>query len=236
MYRQSVLGVIWAFIPPIVTAFFWIFLKSQNVFNLPDSSISYPVFVFTGIILWQIFLDALTLPLKVVEQSKAMLIKVNFPREAILLSALYEVFFNALIKIGLLSIVYLILGVQLGFSHLTGIVGILVLVFLGFCVSLVLVPISMLYGDIQRAIGVIMQFMFFLTPIIYPLPSHGLLMQIGRYNPIGLTLDHTRNLLATGITSFDYSFLLVPVAVFFIFMIGLVLYRLSLPFLIERTG
>ena len=87
-YRQSLLGYTWAILPPVVTTAIWVFLNSQKVFNVGDAGMPYPVFVLTGTVLWQTFTDALNSPLKVVTESKAMLAKINFPREALILTCL----------------------------------------------------------------------------------------------------------------------------------------------------
>jgi len=55
-YRQSIFGVLWAFIPPIVTALVFVVLNSQNVINIGETNIPYPAFVVFGTVLWQVFL------------------------------------------------------------------------------------------------------------------------------------------------------------------------------------
>ncbi|MBT8054682.1 MAG: ABC transporter permease, partial [Gammaproteobacteria bacterium] len=83
-YRQSLLGYAWAFLPPLFTTAIWVFLQSQKVFNVADTGMPYPVFVLTGTVLWQTFVEALNAPLKMINQSRAMLSKINFPREALI--------------------------------------------------------------------------------------------------------------------------------------------------------
>ena len=45
-YRQSYLGIIWAFITPFTTAIVWIFLNSTGTIRLTDTGIPYPVYAF----------------------------------------------------------------------------------------------------------------------------------------------------------------------------------------------
>ena len=93
-YRQSLLGYFWAFIPPLFTTLIWVFLNSQNILDIGDTGMPYPLFVLTGTVLWQTFADALDSPLKLVSKSKAMLAKINFPREALILTRSGMVLFN----------------------------------------------------------------------------------------------------------------------------------------------
>lgn len=236
MYRQSFLGLAWAFIPPVMGTLFWVFLRGQNVFSVDDTPIPYIVFVFTGTILWQIFLDALNTPLKVIQQAKSMLVKINFPREAILLSGFYEIVFNLLIKLLLLIFVFMFTGMHFHVSAFAGLIGILTIVFLGFTFSLILAPVSLLYGDVQKGISIITQFLFFLTPIIYPMPKGGMIAAVARLNPVATILDESRSWLVTGYDGVSSDFVLIFCLSLLGMVCGLILFRLSLPHLIERIG
>src|SRR5688572_20247597 len=63
-YRQSILGYLWAFLPPLVASVPFIFLKSQGVVGIGDTPIPYPAYALIGTIIWQVFADALNSPLK----------------------------------------------------------------------------------------------------------------------------------------------------------------------------
>jgi ABC-type polysaccharide/polyol phosphate export permease len=60
-YRQSLLGYAWAFVPPLFTTLIWVFLSSQNILDIGNNGMPYPLFVLTGTILWQNFVEALLL-------------------------------------------------------------------------------------------------------------------------------------------------------------------------------
>jgi lipopolysaccharide transport system permease protein len=92
MYRQSLLGITWALFPPLITAGLWIFLRGNNVMSLGETSVPYPVFVLVGTMLWQIFTESILSPLKSITTNKAMLIKINIPREGLLLSVYTKCF------------------------------------------------------------------------------------------------------------------------------------------------
>ena len=81
-YRQAFLGILWAFILPLANTLIWIFLSYSGVVKIAETSLSYPVYVFTGTMLWAIFMDALNAPLQQANAARGMLSKLNFPREA----------------------------------------------------------------------------------------------------------------------------------------------------------
>jgi lipopolysaccharide transport system permease protein len=59
-FRQSILGYVWLFFPPIATTLVWLFLNRSGVVQVADTGMPYPAFVMIGTLLWQAFLDSLT--------------------------------------------------------------------------------------------------------------------------------------------------------------------------------
>jgi len=78
-YRVSFLGYAWAFLPPLLNSFIFVFLNSQGILKAGAVAVPYPLFALTGTVLWQLFADALMMPLTVLQQSKSMLARLNFP-------------------------------------------------------------------------------------------------------------------------------------------------------------
>lgn len=237
LYRQSLFGFWWALLPPIATAALWIFLRGSNVVNMQDAGTSYPVFVFTGTMLWQIFSEAISTPINQVSQNKAMLAKINIPREGLLLSGAYELFFNILIKLVLLLSIYLYFQQQISpFGFLFAFIGIFAISVAGFSIGLALTPLGMLYQDINRGLAILLPFFMYLTPVVYPIPQGGILGQIMKFNPLSTLIVQTRN----GITSqpmYDLPlFWMLTVFFTLFFLVCLVGYRLAMPMIIERMG
>jgi lipopolysaccharide transport system permease protein len=98
-YRGAALGWIWAFLPPLAAASTFIILQSTGVIETSAAyGMPYPVFVFLGTILWQSFVDSVQKPLQIVNASRSMVTKINFPREALLLAGIGEVLSNTLVR------------------------------------------------------------------------------------------------------------------------------------------
>ena len=94
-YRQSYLGILWAFIAPLTTAFIWIFLNGTGTIQLTDTGIPYPLYAFSGTLIWSIILDAINSPTQNTKSSIGIMSKINFPKEALLVSGLYKMLFNS---------------------------------------------------------------------------------------------------------------------------------------------
>lgn len=84
-YRQSFLGIAWAFIPPIVTALGFTVASNAKVVNIGATDLPYPAYVMFSMALWQTYVEALNGPVQAVTAAKPMLARINFPREAIIL-------------------------------------------------------------------------------------------------------------------------------------------------------
>ena len=113
-YRQAFLGILWAFILPLANTVTWIFLSRAGIVSVGETALPYPVYVFTGTMLWAILMDAMNAPLQQTNAARGMLAKLNFPREALLVSGIYQTLFNAGIKIALLIGALILLGINPG--------------------------------------------------------------------------------------------------------------------------
>lgn len=234
-YRQTLLGYVWAFLPPIATTFTFVMLSRNGVFNAGSMPVPYPLFVITGVLLWQTFVDALNSPLKLVETSKVMLAKINFPREALVLAAIGEVVFNLLIRLLLLAATLAWYRFIPPATFLLAPVGAGALIVLGIVLGLLITPLGVLYQDVSRGIALITAFWMFLTPVVYPpLASGG--GWITRLNPVSPLLVATRDWMLLGSTTHGSSFLFVACIAFVCLGFGWLLFRLSLPHLIARLG
>lgn len=235
-FRQSMLGYLWAFLPPIITTITFVFLKSQKILGVGDTVIPYPVYVMIGTLLWQGFVDALNSPLRLVNSSKSLLAKINFPRESLLLAGLYEVLFNFIIRLILLIVVFIWFRIQIPITAALAPFGILALMALGLMIGILLTPLGFLFQDIGRGTTVIVSFWFFVTPVVYPPPTTWPASLISYINPVSPLLITTRELLTTGKIVLPEIFTLVAGSTFFLMFAGWVIYRVAMRHLIERIG
>lgn len=236
MYRQTMLGYVWAFLPPIATTLIFVFLKSNKLFDSAETEIPYPVYVMIGTLLWQVFLDAIHSPIKIIVSSKKMLAKINFPREALILAGLGEVIFNLLIRLIIFIAVILWFKIPLFSTIFLAPIGIVALIMLGIMFGVLLAPIAILFEDVQKGLAMFTSLWFFLTPVVYSTPKTWPASIIATYNPVSPLLITTRNWILTGETNSIIPFLIIFLGVFILSIIGWVLYRLAMPHLIARIG
>ena len=235
-YRQSFLGIVWAFLPPIAMALVFVVLNSRKLINISETSIPYPAFAMFGTVLWQVFVDSLNAPLRVVTAAKPMLAKINFPKEALILSGLGQTLFNLSIKLLILIVVLVLYKLPFSWGIPLSLLTILVLVLLGTTFGLLITPIGVLYTDVARGLGLVTGLWFFLTPVVYPPPTSFPFSLLATLNPVSPILVGARDLATQGVLHNPIPFFVVTAGMFVLLAVTWVIYRLAIPILVERMS
>lgn len=235
-YRQSILGVLWAFFPPLVTTIIFVFLNGKNILNIGKTDIPYPVYVLLGTVLWQIFAESVTAPLKMFESCTPIMTKINIPREAPILAGMGQVLFYMGLQLLMALVALLFFDIRFSWSMLWALPAILVLISLGTGIGLFLVPFGALFKDVAEGTSLLLRFAFFLTPIVYPPPQTWPYSMLVHLNPVTPLLVGIRDLLTKGFVSELSIFLAVSFMSLFVFIIAAIFYRLSVPIALDRLG
>lgn len=235
-YRQSYLGIIWAFVTPLTTAFVWIFLNNTGTIRVTDTGIPYPVYAFSGTLLWSIITQAINSPTSSTKSAKSILSKINFPKEALLVSGVYKLMFDSSIKVALLILFVFVFGVGFHWSLLLFPLAVLGAVLFGTTIGLFLTPISMLYTDISRLVSFGLKFIMYITPVVYAIPKDGIMKTIMEWNPLTPIILTARDL-AVGMEPQHLTYYVIVLACCIpLFLIALVFYRISIPVIVERLS
>ncbi|MTH17526.1 ABC transporter permease [Flavobacterium sp. LC2016-01] len=235
-YRQSFLGIIWAFITPLSTALVWIILSKSGTVKLSDTGVPYPVFVFSGTLLWSIVIESINAPMANTNGAKSILSKINFPKEALILSGVYKLLSNSFVKILLLLIFLIVYGVGFHSSILLFPFAFLGIIFFGTTIGLFITPLGMLYNDVGKIISMGLSFLMYATPVVYAIPKTGLLKTLMEINPLTPLLLTTKNLLFGQNIDYPIYYLGVFAVCIPLFFLGLVFYRISIPIIVERMS
>ena len=235
-YRQSLLGVVWAFIPPIVMAAGLLMARNAKVINIGETDIPYVAYVMLSMVLWQTFTESLMAPITALRQAKPMLAKINFPREALLLAKVGEVLFNFAIKLILVIALFIWFQLDVSWSLLLAPFALLSLIAFGFFLGTLLAPLGGLYNDISKGLTVMTGFWLFLTPVVYPPPTTGVFSLIVNLNPVTHLLVTTREL-ATAVPVSNLSGFLMSMLLTWIgLLLAWVAFRIAMPFIVERMS
>jgi len=235
-YRQSFLGIIWAILIPLANTVIWIFLQGSGIIKVSDTGLPYAIYVFTGTMLWQVFVESIQAPITEMNMAKNLLSKLNFPREAILLSGIYKILFNSAIKLVLIVIGILVMGVTPSLSFIVFPIIILMIILVGFTIGLFLTPIGTLYTDIGRAIPIGAQLLMFFSPVVFAIPTEGVTSLIFKYNFMTPLLMTARNSIKGDVFEFVGPLSWVLGISMVIFFISWLIFRVTIPVLVERMN
>jgi lipopolysaccharide transport system permease protein len=235
-YRQAFLGMLWAVIMPLANAIIWIFLRGTGVISVGETALPYWLYAFSGTVLWAILMDAMNAPLQQTNSARAMLAKLDFPREALVISGIYQTLFHGTIRIALLIGALILVGLNPGWGILLFPFALLSLILVGTAVGLLLTPVGVLYTDVARGIALIMQFAMFLTPVVFPMPKEGWVATLFAINPLTPLILTARDWLTGYSPEFLVDVLAVNAFAFVLLLAVWVAYRLAMPILIERMS
>jgi lipopolysaccharide transport system permease protein len=109
-------------------------------------------------------------------------------------------------------------------------------VMVGTAIGLFLTPIGLLYTDVSRLITMALSLVMYLTPVVYGIPQTGIMKTIMTWNPFTPLVTTIRAVVVGQEPVFLTYFLVLTVVSFFLLLISLVIYRVSIPVIIERLS
>jgi lipopolysaccharide transport system permease protein len=167
-YRQTIVGLLWVLLQPLVTTA--IFTTVFVFFiRIPDQGGgSYPLFAFSGIIVWQYFTRVISDGGNSLVSSSAMISKVSFPRLIIPLVSPIAACVDCLIGIVALVLLTAAFGAHLNWTVILAPLVIFAVGMFGYSIALWLAPLNAVYRDIGIVLPFVIQIAMYLSPIVYP--------------------------------------------------------------------
>lgn len=235
-YRQSALGIFWAFIPTIVTAIGFTLAKDTGVLNIGETDIPYPVYVMLSTALWQTFVQSINAPIQGILSGKGMMSKIKFPYESLVLAKLGELLLDFAIQLILIIGLFIWFKIQPPLTIFLAPVALIHMIMLGVGIGLFLTPINTLYSDVSQLLNFAIRLWWFITPVVFPVPQKGIFKYIVGFNPVTPLLVTTRELATTGVLTKTEGFWVVSIFALVILILGWVFWRLAMPFVVERVS
>jgi len=166
-YKQTALGVAWVVLQPLALMAVFTLLFGRLA-KIPSEGIPYPLFVFTGLLPWQIFSRSLTEVTTSLVKDHRLVTKVYFPRLIIPLSNMLAGMLDFLIAFGVLIILMVIYGATPGLALVSLPLFILLMFITALGIGLWLSALNVQFRDVAFTVPFLTQFLLFLTPVVYP--------------------------------------------------------------------
>ena len=165
-YAQSVLGIGWAIIQPLIQTLVFTVIFG-NLVKLNSDGVPYLLFSFIAMVPWNYFSNILTDSSNSLVQNRNMLSKVYFPRLVLPLSAIFskilDFFIGFLVLVGLLFYYNYIPGINIFFFPILFVI--LIMTSLG--TGMILSAMAVQYRDVQHAMTFLVRILMYSAPVVY---------------------------------------------------------------------
>jgi lipopolysaccharide transport system permease protein len=165
-YKQTVLGAAWAVLQPLLSMGLFSLIFGYFL-SLPSGGVPYPIFVYTGLLPWQLFAFALTQSSESLIADRNLITKVYFPRLVVPLSSVAAGLMDFAISFVILIGMLLLFRIPLSWRILTLPAFVLLALLCAMGVGLWFSALNVQYRDVRYALPFLTQFWFFATPIAY---------------------------------------------------------------------
>ncbi|AKB75707.1 O-antigen export system, permease protein [Methanosarcina lacustris Z-7289] len=166
-YKQTVMGASWALLQPFFTMIVFTLIFSRLA-QMPSDGVPYPIFSYSGLLLWIYFSNALSQSSNSLVDNAPLLSKVYMPRIFIPTAPCL----SGLVDYG---IAMSILAVMMVYYHFMPGITILLLPLIVFMTFLLssglgywLSSFCVKYRDVKFALPFFIQLLLFVSPVIYP--------------------------------------------------------------------
>jgi len=189
-YRNSVLGMFWTFLQPLLTMIV-LSVVFNNIFGRDSKDVvNYPVFLLCGRLLHEFFTSSTKTAMKSIRSRASIIKKVYVPKYIYPLSAVISKFVTFLISLLVLVVVILYFNITeknpitLTSNLLWAIPPVLVLFFFSLGVGMILATMNVFFKDIENIYDVFCLLLFYVTPIVYTADRLG----YAENSPVGMII------------------------------------------------
>ena len=246
-YKQSVLGVFWVFVVPLVTVGTFALLRGSGVVATGEVSTPYPIFAVLGIAVWQLFAQGIVAGANALVGGGDMISRINFSKKSLVIAAMGRTVVSFAVLLGLLVILFAVYAAR-GFTlplH-AGIalapLSLVPLMLLTLGASFYLALLNGVIRDVGTMLSMLVTFLMLLTPVLYERPKLApnaaelaiLLDRLTTYNPLYYLVEGPRQLVLTGHLPDARGFFIASAASFLLFFFSLVGFHVAETRIAER--
>ena len=194
-FRRTLFGIMW-FLAPFFTLVAMALLMGNDMGLYPEGQESkYLIQLITGLILWQLMVDAWLEPIRLARRANMILRSVSFDPRVLLGAGALSALTAFVIKTPFLIIALVLFKIPFTLSFIWFPVAICSLVTTGMALACFTLPLSLALLDVRHALPFIQYALLLATPIFYMTPKLGLVMWINQINPFSYLVPPFRDVL-----------------------------------------
>ena len=235
-YRNSWLGIFWSFLQPLLNMAV-LSVVFSGIFGRSDKYvICYPVFLFTGRLLFDFFTSSTKQAMTSFRRNSAIIKKVYVPKYMYPLSSIFSNFVTFAITMLCLIFVWIffkVTGISNGHAlnltwyALLFFVPMIILLVFSTGVGLILSVLSVYFRDIEYIWDVVTRLLFYMVPIIYPLKkiTSDWIVVIIKINPLYSMIELFRQCVLYGYMMSGKLLLYSTVISVFTLLVGILIFN-----------
>lgn len=170
-YRRTMLGITWPVLQPLAMIVIYTVIFSQVMkAKLPgvEGGFSYSIYLCAGIITWGLFAEIIQRSQSVFLDNANLLKKISFPRLTLPVIVVATALLNFSIVFALFLVFLLVTGNLPGMVIVALIPLLVVQVLFAVGLGITLGVLNVFFRDVGQLSGVLLQFWFWATPVVYP--------------------------------------------------------------------
>ncbi len=232
-YRNSLLGALWTVLNPLamIVVYTVIFAQVMQA-KLPGvtSSFGYSIYLCAGVLTWGLFAEMVGRGQNVFLDNANLLKKLSFPRLCLPIIMVLSAALNFAIIFLLFTLFLVLSGNFPGWAFLAVFPVLMLQVIFATGLGMSLGVLNVFFRDVGQFFGIVLQFWFWFTPIVYPLNAvHEGIRSVISLNPMTPVVSAYQGILVSGLWP-DWGSL-VPTGV-----LGLLLCLLGMQLFRKRAG
>lgn len=167
-YQGSVLGYIWSLLKPLML-FAIMYVVFVRFLRFGEGIPHYAVSLLLGLVLWTFFTEATTQGMQAIAARGDIIRKINFPKYIIVISGTISALINLLLNLVVVFTFMIFDGVNFGWAALLFPLTVLLIYAFSLGIAFLLSATFVKYRDIGHIWEVLLQGLFYATPLLYPL-------------------------------------------------------------------
>jgi homopolymeric O-antigen transport system permease protein len=228
-YQTSVLGTTWAVLNPLALVFIYTVVFSRLMrARLPgiENALGYGIYLCAGILCWSTFTEIATRCQNVFLENANLIRKMSFPRLCLPLIVVISAAISFMIMLVILLTFLVLAKNPIGFSILAIVPLFLLLIAFAASLGVILGVLNVFFRDVGQLFGIVFQFWFWLTPIVYPISAlPDKIQRVIRLNPLTPLVEAYQGIFVSGVWPQWSSLFPTILAAGFLAVVALRLYR-----------
>ena len=225
-YAETVLGVGWSLILPLVPIGVYVLLASMRVVTRAED-IPFVLYICIGVTVYGMATGPIQDTIGAIRGEGALLSKTNVGVITVVLSRFGQLVWDTLVRLVAIVAIMVWIGVTPSWGALLTPIAVIPLFVLALSLGLICGILNTVAKDIANIVGIIIRYGFFFSSVIFPMPTEGTLAKILLFNPFNTYVIEVRNLLVKGRIENLELFLITSAVSLAIFLIAAIALRRS---------